>query len=166
VIAKDRRACPICSTLFPENSDWCPVCALRSALGKDRAISDSVVDPTLSSSQLRLDHYEILTGEDGTPLELVVDALLGRNKEAVVEAKRAVEILPVSKDAVDGPTMLTNLAVVYAWTDQEDLAIATLAPLAKMPCGPFYGQLKLDPLWDPLRNDPRFDKLLADLAPR
>jgi hypothetical protein len=96
----------------------------------------------------------------------VVDALLGKKEDAIAEPKRAVEMLPVSKDAVDGPTMLTNLAVVYAWTGQEDLAIAALAPLVKMPCGPFYGQLKLDPLWDPLRNDTRFDKLLADLAPR
>ena len=60
---------------------------------------------------------------------------------------------------------MTNLALVYAWTDEVDLAFETLVPLTKMPSGVFYGQLKLDPYWDPLRNDPRFDKLLAELAP-
>ena len=61
---------------------------------------------------------------------------------------------------------MTNLALVYAWTDEVDLAFETLVPLTKMPSGVFYGQLKLDPYWDPLRNDPRFDKLLAELAPK
>jgi serine/threonine protein kinase/Flp pilus assembly protein TadD len=96
----------------------------------------------------------------------VFDALLGKKEDAVVEAKRAVEMLAVSKDALDGPPMLTNLAVVYAWTGESDLALATLAPLTKMPCGVYYGTLKRDPLWDPLRKDPRFEKLLAELAPK
>jgi hypothetical protein len=62
--------------------------------------------------------------------------------------------------------MMTNLAVVYAWTDDFDLAFETLAPLTRAPAGVDYGQLKLDPYWDPLRKDPRFDKLLAELAPK
>ena len=61
---------------------------------------------------------------------------------------------------------MTNLALVYAWTDEVDLAFETLVPLTKMPSGVFYGQLKLDPYWNPLRKDPRFDKLLAELAPK
>jgi tetratricopeptide (TPR) repeat protein len=60
----------------------------------------------------------------------VVDALLGKDQDAVVEAKRAVEMLPISKDAVDGPGIAQNLAVVYAWTNELDLAFETLAPLA------------------------------------
>jgi hypothetical protein len=75
-------------------------------------------------------------------------------------------MLPLSEDAVDGPPLLINLAVVYAWTNELDLAFQTLEPLVKIPSGVFYGPLKLDPLWDPLRNDSRFDKLLAELAPR
>jgi hypothetical protein len=55
--------------------------------------------------------------------------------------------------------------VVYAWTNELDLAFETLEPLVKIPSGIFYGSLKLDPLWDPLRKDPRFDELLAELAP-
>jgi tetratricopeptide (TPR) repeat protein len=95
----------------------------------------------------------------------VVDALLDNKEAAVSEAKRAVEMLPISKDALDGPAVMTNLALVYAWTNELDLAFEKLVPLTKMPSGVYYGQLKLDPYWDPLRKDPRFDKLLAELAP-
>jgi serine/threonine protein kinase len=96
----------------------------------------------------------------------IVDALLGKKENAIEEAKRAAGILPVSRDAMNGPIILIHLAAVYAWTDEHDLALETLGPLAKTPNGIYYGGLKLDPLWDPLRKDPRFDKLLAELAPR
>ena len=96
----------------------------------------------------------------------IVDALLTRKEDSIKEARRAVEILPISKDAMDGPGVLANLAVVYAWTDEPDLAFEQLGVLAKTPEGVYYGQLKADQLWTPIRNDPRFEKLLAELAPR
>jgi TolB-like protein len=96
----------------------------------------------------------------------VVDALLNKKEIAIAEAKRAVELMPISKDAVFGPRVLLDLAVVYAWTNELDLAFETLSPLSKIPNGLFYGELKRDPYWDPLRKDPRIDKLLAELAPR
>ena len=96
----------------------------------------------------------------------VVDALLGKKQDAIEEAERAVEMLPISKDAVDGPLLSINLAVVYAWTDKPDLAFETLGSLTKTPSGIYYGSLKFEPYWEPLRKDPRFDKLLAELAPR
>ena len=68
----------------------------------------------------------------------VVDALLG-NKAAVSEARRAVEMLPISKDAVEGPFIATNLAVVYTWTDEFYLAFETLVPLARMRGTPVCG---------------------------
>jgi hypothetical protein len=92
-------------------------------------------------------------------------ALLGKKEDSIAEGKRAAEMLPVSQDAVDGPNILKNLAVVYAWTDEHDLAFETLGPLAKTPNGVYYGDLKLNPYWDPLRKDPRFEELLAQLAP-
>ena len=95
----------------------------------------------------------------------VVDALLNNQEDAISEAKRAAEILPVSKDALGGPGILMNLAVVYAWTNELDLAFMTLNPLTRMPNGIYYGQLR-EPFWEPLRKDPRFGKLLAELAPR
>jgi serine/threonine protein kinase len=96
----------------------------------------------------------------------VVDALLGQKEAAVAEAKRAVEMLSISKDALEGPGIVMNLAVVYAWTNEFDRAFETLSLLTKTPFGIFYGQLKRDPYWDPLRKDPRFEKLLAELAPK
>jgi serine/threonine protein kinase/tetratricopeptide (TPR) repeat protein len=96
----------------------------------------------------------------------VVDVLLGKKQAAISEAKRAAEILPIPKDAMEGTQIAMNLAVVYAWTDEFDLAFETLATLPKTPNGIWYGQLKLDRYWDPLRQDPRFEKLLAELAPK
>jgi TolB-like protein/Flp pilus assembly protein TadD len=96
----------------------------------------------------------------------LVDALLrDRNAQAIQEAEHATELLPVSKDAMDGPTVLTNLAIIYAWCGEVDKAFNALAVLAKTPNGIYYGELKQDPFWDPLRSDARFEKLLTDLAP-
>ena len=86
----------------------------------------------------------------------VVDALLGHNEASISEAERAVEMLPISKDALIGSGTVTNLAVVYAWNDELDQAFGILNPLAKTPYGIYFGQLKLDPYWEPLRKDPRF----------
>jgi serine/threonine protein kinase/Flp pilus assembly protein TadD len=96
-----------------------------------------------------------------------VDIALGRKQLAISEAKRAVEMLPISKDAVEGPNRVRDLALVYAWANEPDLALETLGSLIKIPRGyVHYDTLKLDPAWDPLRKDPRFDKLLAELAPK
>jgi hypothetical protein len=96
----------------------------------------------------------------------LVDALLNNKEAAISEAKRAVEILPISKDAVDGPNVAINLALVYAWTNEPDLAFEALSPLTKTPNGIYYGELKLSSYWEPLRQDPRFETLLAELAPK
>jgi TolB-like protein/Tfp pilus assembly protein PilF len=96
----------------------------------------------------------------------VVDALLDRKDDANAEIDHAVSMLPIEKDPLDGPCVLTNSAVVHAWTGATDKAFTELDVLAKIPRGVYYGQLKKDPLWDPLRKDPRFDKLLAELAPK
>ena len=89
----------------------------------------------------------------------------GRKDDAIREAKRAVELRPISKDAGDGPYLAANLALVYAWTGERDLAIEQLSALAKIPGGPSYGDLKLNPKWDDLRGDPRFEQMVASLAP-
>jgi TolB-like protein/Flp pilus assembly protein TadD len=96
----------------------------------------------------------------------VVDALLGRKEDAIAEAERAVEALPVSKDAVDGPGVQMNLAAVYAWTGEPDRAFEQLDILVKLPNGIYYGNLKGDPYWEPVRKDPRFARLTAELAPK
>ena len=96
----------------------------------------------------------------------VVDALLNNKAAAIAAAKRAVEMSPISKDAVAGTLIELNLAVVYTWTNELDLAFETLNSLAKIPAGLYYGELKRDPYWEPLRQDPRYEKLLAELAPK
>jgi tetratricopeptide (TPR) repeat protein len=95
----------------------------------------------------------------------LIDAALGRKQEAIQEARRATEMLPSAKDAVEGPPLVSKLALVYAWTNEPDLAFEQLTISVNTPAGLHYGELKLDPAWDPLRKDPRFEKLLAQLAP-
>ncbi|MGA8482043.1 MAG: serine/threonine-protein kinase [Chthoniobacterales bacterium] len=68
--AEDKSVCQVCGTPFPATSDFCPVCALRGAIGDDQATSDLAADPTPSPSELRFGHYEVLTREDGKPFEL------------------------------------------------------------------------------------------------
>jgi hypothetical protein len=86
--------------------------------------------------------------------------------EAVREGRRACELLPLSRDALSGAILVTDLATIYAWTREKDLALEQLAVSAKTPNGVTYGELKLDPKWDSLRGDPRFEKILASLAPK
>jgi TolB-like protein/Flp pilus assembly protein TadD len=95
------------------------------------------------------------------------DVALGNSKEAIQEGRRAMEMLPTSEDAVKGPDIATSFAFVCAWANQLDLAFEQLNILVKIPAGRLnYGDLKTYPGWDPLRKDPRFDKLLAELAPK
>ena len=106
--------------------------------------------------------------EDAVLLSMlgIIDAALGRKEEAIQEARRAVEMLPISEDGESGPSLISNLAVVYALTNEPNLAFEELNVSVRITGGVNYGELKLDPAWDPIRTDPRFDKLLAQLAPK
>ena len=95
----------------------------------------------------------------------LIDAGLGRKVEALREGRRAVELLPVEKDAINGPLMIEYLAMIAAWVEEKDLACEQLATAVHPPSTVSYGQLKLLPFWDPLRGDPRFEKIVASLAP-
>jgi TolB-like protein/predicted Ser/Thr protein kinase len=96
----------------------------------------------------------------------LIDAGLGRKEEALREGRHAVELLPVEKDAINGPLMIEYLALIAGWVGDKDLACEQL-PIAISPPSPVsYGQLKLLPFWDPLRGDPRFEKIVASLAPK
>jgi TolB-like protein/thioredoxin-like negative regulator of GroEL len=96
----------------------------------------------------------------------MIDAGLGRKQEALSEGHRACELLPPSKDAIDGVVLAVNLAQIYVWTGEKDLAIAQLAAVERFPTYLSYGLLKLQPIWDPLRGDPRFEQIVASLAPK
>ena len=100
------------------------------------------------------------------PAQFGVDAGLGRKKEALREGRRAVELLPVEKDAFNGAAMIKYLAMIAAWVGDNDLACEQLASVVRRPSDLSYGQLKLMSFWDPLRGDPRFEKIVASLAPK
>jgi Serine/threonine protein kinase len=96
----------------------------------------------------------------------LIDAALGRKEEALREGRHAVELLPVEKDAIRGPALIKYLAMIAAWAGDKDLACQQLASIARPPSPVTYGRLKLLPFWDPLRGDPRFEKIVASLAPK
>ena len=79
--------------------------------------------------------------------------------------QRAVELVPTTKDAMTGTKLNEYLAIIYAWTGERKAALDELSKLAHAPSSVSYGDLKLDPYWDPLRGDPRFEKLVTSLAP-
>jgi serine/threonine-protein kinase len=101
----------------------------------------------------------------------MIDAGLGRNEQAVRGGERALEMASIKTSAVHWPVMACNLAVVYAWTNQPARAIALLEEAAGRAAAvglifqPSYGDLRLNPIWDPLRNEPRFNALMERLAP-
>ena len=105
---------------------------------------------------------------DGAFLAMLglIDAGLSHKEAALAEGRRAVELRPISNDALDGAVVIGNLAMIYAWVGEVDSAIERLTFLAKTPAGPDYGQLKFDPAWDGLRGDARFAKIVASLAPK
>jgi tetratricopeptide (TPR) repeat protein len=93
-----------------------------------------------------------------------LDAGLDRKEEAIREAQRVLELLPIAKDSLNGPGNVANLALVYAWTGERDRALEQLEKVATIPGNPLtptYGDLRFNPCWDDLRGDPRFDKIVA-----
>ena len=97
----------------------------------------------------------------------VVDALLGNKADAIQEGECAVELMPVSRHAIEGATLVRYLAIIYAWTGEKDRAMELVTEATHLPGSHVsYGYLRLHPLWDPLRGDPRFEALVASLAPK
>ena len=85
---------------------------------------------------------------------------LGEKNAAIAEGKHAVELLPESQDAFDGPKMAVHLAQIYAWTGESDEALQLLDRSLNTPNGVTVPSLRFDPIWDPLRSDPRFQALI------
>jgi TolB-like protein len=96
----------------------------------------------------------------------MINAGLGRKEEALRQGRRACELVPITKDANDGIDYAINLAQIYAWTGEKDLAIEQIEMVQRFPNPLSYGLLKLHPHWDSLRGDPRFEKIVASLAPK
>jgi TolB-like protein/tRNA A-37 threonylcarbamoyl transferase component Bud32/Flp pilus assembly protein TadD len=96
----------------------------------------------------------------------IIDAGLGRKEEALREGRRAIELAPVEENSIYRAFVLTGFTLICTWVGERDLAITQLEDVVKMPEGPSYGALRLDPLWDPLRGDPRFENIVNSLAPK
>jgi hypothetical protein len=99
----------------------------------------------------------------------LIDAALGHKEAALEEGRRGIELLPLEKDSVNGSRMIQYFAITAAWTDDKDLALQQLEIAVRAPSASqllSYGGLKLLPFWDPLRGDPRFEKIVAELAPK
>jgi TolB-like protein/Flp pilus assembly protein TadD len=122
----------------------------RSALNFARAKQEKIVDnqPNFGPSWCALG---------------LIDAALGRKEEALREGRRAVELVPLDKDAIRGGAMAKSLAMIAAWVGEIDLACNQLQAVANRPGVVSYGELKLLPFWDSLRGDLRFEKLVEDV---
>ena len=96
----------------------------------------------------------------------VTDAVLGNKEDAIKEGERAVALMPVSKNAVEGALLIKYLAVIYAWVGDKDRAFEHLDQAVHLPSYLSYGQLRLHPIWEPLRGDPRFEQMANTLAPK
>src|SRR5213595_465904 len=95
-----------------------------------------------------------------------VDAGLGQKELAIHEAQHAVDLMPITKDIYDGALVLEGMAQVCTWSNEPDRAIDLLQKLVTMPGYTNYARLKLHPMWDPLRGDPRFQEIINSLAPK
>lgn len=96
----------------------------------------------------------------------LIDAALGRKDEALQEGRRAVELVPIEEDAINGQAMNQYFAMIDAWAGEKELACDRLTAAMRRPNSLSYGQLKLLPFWDPLRGDPCFEKIVDSLAPK
>jgi serine/threonine-protein kinase len=145
---------------FPRT--WCEGVVAR--LGNDKAAAHQAF------AIARSEAAKLVADQPDYPEGLCVlgmaDAVLGHKEDAIREGRRAVEVLPVTKDSIIGAMLLKNLALIYAWTGEKDPAFEQLSIAAKIPGVLSYGELRLHPNWDPLRGDPRFDKIVASLAPK
>jgi serine/threonine-protein kinase len=142
---------------------WVRFFALTTALA---ARAGGATDRMRSYLLAARQSYEPVLVEDVDPANFssvgVIDAGLGCNEDAIRECRRAVELRPISQDALEGPDYVKNLALVYAWAGDRERAIEQLSAIVKVPNGPTSGELKLDPIWDSLRDDPRFEQLMAE----
>jgi serine/threonine protein kinase/tetratricopeptide (TPR) repeat protein len=148
---------------IPFPNDWCEGLAawVRGDRSAARAAFDSARKELTEKVHSQPDYAAALCALG------VVDALLGNKDDAIREGERAVKLTPVSQNAIEGATLVRYLAVIYAWAGEKDRAVQRLAETTYLPGSHIsYGYLRLHPLWDPLRGDPRFEAITASLAPK
>jgi serine/threonine-protein kinase len=96
----------------------------------------------------------------------LIDAVLRKKEQALSEGQRAIERLPMVKDSIAEGYVKKYFVMICTWAGERELALEHLEAIATVPCGPSHGDLGLSPMWDPLRGDPGFEKIVASLAPK
>ncbi|MGH7518085.1 MAG: tetratricopeptide repeat protein, partial [Gemmatimonadales bacterium] len=126
----------------------------RGLVAAERAYADSL--------RVLLELRQRRRPEDPYPYSWlgIAYAALGRKADAIAAGRRAVELMPVSRDALVGPYLVATLARTYMLADEPELAIETLAPLLDIPSPITREALRADPVWTPLREHPRFRALV------
>jgi serine/threonine-protein kinase len=160
----DRILVETVEKLGPKKTEWWVV---RDRAFVARAEGDRVKTDMAFQTALRVEsEMRNKTPDDPGVLSMIAlfQAALGRKEEALREMRKAVELLPIAADAVDGPAVARTQALVYAWCGEGDRALEQLALIAKIPSGPDPGVLKFDPAWDILRGDARFQEIVAAAA--
>lgn len=146
-----------------------PRCTKKFLLGiAALARGDAERSRPLLEAELPFARSEVAESPDSAVRHLqlgLICAYLGRKEEAIAEGERAVELLPIAKDAFDGPGVAAGLAEIYGRVEEKDKAVALLEKMMSLPGGPSQIVLR-DWNWDPLRGDPRFEKLAKGPAPK
>jgi tetratricopeptide (TPR) repeat protein len=150
-----------------EGSTWLPRAYFEAVAARARGDATVAVGAfTAARGEVEKTMREQPDYAQGLAVLGLIDAGLGRKEDAIREGRRAVELVPISKDVIDGTDLILNLAAIYAWTGENDLALKQLAEAAQLPSALNYGSLRLYPDWDSLRGDPRFERIVASLAPK
>jgi serine/threonine protein kinase/Flp pilus assembly protein TadD len=148
------------NVLLPK--EWYVALAARTFGGERKSEAEFTAVKTIEERRVR-DQKEYA---GAWSILALAEAALGHKNDAVQHARHACELLPVTKDAVDGPAFVVNLAIVYDWIGDKDAALRELQTAAQVPFGVTYGDLKLHPRWDSLRDQTGFKKIEASLAPK
>ena len=162
--ALDLLGTDACGTDFlPFPRGWCE--GLVARLGGDETAAQQAF------VQARTEMEKTVTEQPESPAAHAVlgmlEAASGRDRaRAIQHGERAVQLMPVSKDAVHGAALLTHLAAIYAWSGEPERALEKLTLASSIPSRVSYGNLRLHPQWDPLRDHPRFEQLVESLAPK
>ncbi|HET9376228.1 MAG TPA: protein kinase [Chthoniobacterales bacterium] len=119
-----------------------------------------------SQARTRLQQNVAEHSDDSSSLSYLglVEAFLGEKEDAIAKGRQAIEMSPLPKHTAS--FLRLNLAAIYAWSGEPDKAIDVLTGMMGKPVSPRYGELKFNPIWDPIRDYPRFQKLLEDIYPK
>jgi TolB-like protein len=172
---RDWAAAEQALTALGNNPFWGDLVTLRRQFGEGllaRAMHDEGrAQKAFAAARLEQEQIVQQQKDYGPPVCVLglIDAALGNKEAALQEGRRAMELLPVEKDSIDGQSVRAYFAVIAAWAGEKDLALQQLAAAAPTYGAGIltsYGMLKLFPFWDPLRGDPRFEKIVQSLAPK